>query len=292
MIWRQLRATWTRFLLIAVVLASAGGLAVVAFWPATVSLAEVSRRDITPAVQGVGTVEVKVVVQVSSKITGRIVAVLVDQGDVVEIGQVLVRLDEAQLRADLQRSEAALRAAEAHLRDLEAGSRAEEIAEARANLARAEAQLNDLLAGSRAPEIEELQERVRSASATRVLAERELKRIEQLHAKELVAAQEHDRARQGYDVAVAQERAAQQTLQLAIEGARKDQIGRTRLGLPSRWPASASPMPSSRARSTPTWSAASSSPAPRSIRGRRSSRSPIQEPHGSPCTWTSETRAG
>ena len=100
----------------------------------------------------------------------------------------------------------------------------EEIAEARANLARAEAQLNDLLAGSRAPEIEELQQRVQSANATRVLAERELKRIEQLHAKELIAAQELDRARQVHDVAVAQERAAQQTLQLAIEGARKDQI--------------------------------------------------------------------
>jgi HlyD family secretion protein len=228
MIWQRLQATWTRLLLIVGVLALAGGLAVFALRPAAVSIAEVVRRDITPAVQGVGTVEAKVVVQISSKITGRIVAVLVDQGDVVEVGQVLVRLDEAQLRADVQRSEAAVRAAEAQLRDLLAGSRPEEIAEARANLARAEAQLNDLLAGSRAPEIEELQQRVQSASATRVLAERELKRIEQLHARELVAAQEHDRARQAHDVAVAQERAAQQALRLAIEGARKDQIAAAR----------------------------------------------------------------
>jgi HlyD family secretion protein len=102
-------------LLIVVVLAVAGALTVFALRPAAVSVTGVTRRDIAPAVQGVGTVEAKVVVQVSSKITGRIVAVLVDQGDVVEIGQLLVRLDEAQLRADVQRSEAAARAADAHL---------------------------------------------------------------------------------------------------------------------------------------------------------------------------------
>jgi HlyD family secretion protein len=183
--WRPLRPAYTRLVLVAALLAAAGGLAVFVLRPAAVSVTDVTRRDIAPAVQGVGTVEAKVVVQISSKITGRIVAVLVDQGDLVEIGQVLVRIDDAQLRA--------------------------------------EAQLNDLLAGFRGPEIE-LQERVRSANATRVLAERELERVEQLHAKELIAAQERDRARHAYDVAVAQERAAQQTLQLAIEGARKHQI--------------------------------------------------------------------
>jgi HlyD family secretion protein len=128
--WRKLRLRHVRLALIAVLLAVAGGLTVFALRPAAVSVTAVTRRDISPAVQGVGTVEAKVVVQVSSKITGRIVAVLVDQGDLVEIGQVLVRLDDAQLRADLQRSEAAARAAEAQLRDLLAGSRPEEIAPA------------------------------------------------------------------------------------------------------------------------------------------------------------------
>jgi HlyD family secretion protein len=249
--WRALRPAPTRLVLVAVLLAVAGGLTVFALRPAAVSVSEVTRRDIAPAVQGVGTVEAKVVVQISSKITGRIVAVLVDQGDIVEIGQVLARIDDAQFRADLQRGEAAARAAEAQLRDLMAGSRPEEVAEARANLARAEAQLKDLLAGSRAPEIEELQERVRSANATRVLAERELERIRLLHARDLVATQELDRARQAYDVAAAQERGTQQTLQLAIEGARKHQIEAARNQLdatqrrlelllagrvPSKWP--------------------------------------------------------
>jgi len=194
------------------------------FLPPLVTVAEVSVQDIGPAVQGVGTVEAKVVVQIAAKITGRIVSLSVDQGDVVKTGQVLVRLDEAQLQAEVSRAEAALRAAEAQLNDLLAGSRPEEIAQARADVARAKAQLDDLLAGSRTQEIEELRERHKSGTATRVLAERELARARQLFAKELIAAQEVDRARQAQEVALAQERAAQQILLKAVEGARKHEV--------------------------------------------------------------------
>lgn len=221
---RLLRAPRARLLIVAALGIAAAALGLLALRPTAVVVAEVGLRDIAPAVQGVGTVEAKVVVQVSSKITARIVSIHADQGDTVEPGQVLVRLDDAQARADVERSEAAARAAGAQLRDLLAGTRPEEIAEARANLARAEAQLGDLLAGARAPEIEELRERVRSAGATRLLAERELERVERLHARELVAAQEADRARHAYEVAAAGERAARQSLQLAVEGSRAHQI--------------------------------------------------------------------
>ncbi len=192
--------------------------------PPSVQVAEVSVRDVAPAVQGVGTVEAKVVVQVGAKITGRLVTVLVDQGHAVEPGQILARLDDAEIRAEVRRRDAALRAAEAQLRDLLAGARSEEVAEARANVAHAQAQLDDLRAGSRPPEIEELQERLKSATATRILAERDLQRMQGLWARELIAAQDLDRARQAYEVAAAQERGARQTLRLALDGARTDQI--------------------------------------------------------------------
>lgn len=222
--WRSFRLTRVRIWSTAVLLVAVGTMAFLLLRPSTVTVSEVTRRDLAPVIQGVGTVEAKVVIKVGAKITGRIVSVAVDQGDPVEMRQVLARLDDAQFRAEVQRSEASLRAAEAQLRDLLAGTRSEEIAEARANAARAEAQLNDLLAGSRPSEIEELQERLNSALATRTLAEQDLRRAKELFAKELIAAQEIDRARQAYDVAVAQERGARQTLQLAVEGARKDQI--------------------------------------------------------------------
>ncbi len=188
--------------------------------PPAVRVAALSGRALTPAVQGVGTVEARGVVQVAPKIAGRVVEIRVDQGDPVSARQILARLDDAQLRAEVDRAEAAVSAAEAQLGDLVAGARPEEIAEARANAARARAQLDDLVAGARRQEIEELRERVRSAEASRLLAERELGRARQLFGMELIAAQEVDRARQAHDVAAAAERAARQALDVAVEGTR------------------------------------------------------------------------
>jgi HlyD family secretion protein len=189
-----------------------------------VTVQAVEHRTMAPVVRGVGTVEAKTTVLVASTITGRVVAVTVDQHDPVERDQIVVRLDDAQLAADVRRSEAAVSAAEAQLRDLLAGARREELAEARANLDRAQAQLDDLLAGSRAPEIRELEERVVSAAATARLTDRDQRRVQQLFERDLVSAQDAERARQTADVAAAQERGARQVLQLALEGARRHQI--------------------------------------------------------------------
>ena len=170
-----------------------------------------------------GTIEATQV-DVSVKITGRILARLVNEGDRVTEGQVLVRLDDSELEADVRRQEAAVRTAEATLRDLLAGARPEEIKEARATAARARAQLDDLLAGARAQEIEEARAAVKSAEATRQTKERDLQRVEQLHRKELVAQQDVDRAREAYEVSAAQERTARERLALTLEGPRRHQI--------------------------------------------------------------------
>jgi HlyD family secretion protein len=176
------------------------------FRPPTVTVGTVMSRDVAPAIQGVGNVEAKVVVNVSSKVTGRVVAVLVDQGDTIKAGQTLVRLDAAQSAADVDRGEANVRAAEAQLRDL--------------------------LAGPRQQEIEQLRARLASVSATRTLAEHDLQRSQELFAKQLISAQDLDRARQVYDVATAAERDARHGLDLALENwARKDQIDAARAQL-------------------------------------------------------------
>ena len=101
--------------------------------PARVKVVKVERRDLIAQVYGNGTVEAKVVVGVSSKITGRIVALYVDQGDLVKRGQLLARLEsddfvqqERQSEAGVERSASNLRVEEANLQ------------KARANLALAE----------------------------------------------------------------------------------------------------------------------------------------------------------
>src|SRR5499433_1778546 len=148
-----------------------------------------------------GTIEATQV-DVSVKITGRILERLVNEGDKVTRGQPLVRLDDSELAADVRRLEASLRSAQATLRDLEKGARPQEIEDARAA--------------------------VSSSEATRSMTEREFQRTDQLFKQNLIAAQDVDRARQAFDVARAQERSAREKLALLLEGSRPDQIDAAR----------------------------------------------------------------
>jgi HlyD family secretion protein len=148
-----------------------------------------------------GTIEATQV-DVSVKITGRILQRLVKEGDRVTRGQVLVRLDDSELAADVRRLDAALRSAQSTLRDLQKGARPQEVEDARAA--------------------------VSSAEATRTMTERDYQRTEQLFKQNLIAAQDVDRGRQTYEVAKAQERSARERLALLLEGSRPDQIDAAR----------------------------------------------------------------
>ena len=66
-------------------------------------------------VMGTGTLEARVSTSVSPKIAGRIAEVLVDQGDRVESGQLLVGLDDAELQQQVAIAQANLEAAKAAL---------------------------------------------------------------------------------------------------------------------------------------------------------------------------------
>jgi membrane fusion protein (multidrug efflux system) len=78
------------------------------FWlrPVQVTLGTVTERDLSPAIQGVGTVEAKVVVQLAAKIPGRVIAIKADQGDTVRRGQPLVELENSEARAEVERASA------------------------------------------------------------------------------------------------------------------------------------------------------------------------------------------
>jgi HlyD family secretion protein len=137
---------------------------------------------------------------------------------------VVARLDDDELAADVRRQEAAVRTAQSTLRDLEAGARREEVDAARAAVAQAQARLDDLLAGARPQEIEDARAAARSAEATRLWTERDLRRAQELFGRDLIAAQEVDRARQAFEVAEAGERSARERLALALEGSRPQQV--------------------------------------------------------------------
>lgn len=165
---RRLWRVAKRVLLGAALAISIAGAAWFLLRPAQVSTTPASVRDISPTVQGVGTVEAKITIQVSSKITGRLISVLVDQGDAVKPGQLLARLDDAEQGAQVQQAEAILKRARLAVATQEAALR-----KARASLAAAEATVS----------------RVR---ATEALAKTNAERWHQLHAEGGVSRVEMD----------------------------------------------------------------------------------------------------
>jgi HlyD family secretion protein len=105
-----------KYLIWAVVLVAGGiALKMTLLAPTKVNAVSVEKRDLTAQVYGNGTVEAKVVVGVSSKITGRIVELYADQGDLVIRGQLLAKLENDDFRHQEQQSEAGLSKSAANL---------------------------------------------------------------------------------------------------------------------------------------------------------------------------------
>jgi len=132
----------------------------------------------------------------------RIAAVLVQEGDRVERGQVLARLDGSRLEPQVAQAEARVAARRHAVERLRNGSRPEEIAQARANVASAKA----------------------DATNARGQYER-LGTLARNSAGRGVSQQDLDNAKAALDVAEAKLAVNQKVLDLAIIGARKEDIG-------------------------------------------------------------------
>ena len=109
---------WGKYLLLAAVVA--GIVYWVRFSPLPVIGHTVKRGAVTSEVMGTGTLEARVQTVVSSKIAGRISDMLVDQGDEVEEAQILLRLDDRELKQQVEISRSALAAANASVERMEA----------------------------------------------------------------------------------------------------------------------------------------------------------------------------
>lgn len=73
------------------------------------------QQNVEVRVFGIGTIEAQIVSKVGFQITGKVIAVEADQGDVVKADALLAKLDDAAQRAKLRKSEAAQRQASANL---------------------------------------------------------------------------------------------------------------------------------------------------------------------------------
>ncbi|WP_146410233.1 efflux RND transporter periplasmic adaptor subunit [Crateriforma conspicua] len=97
-----------------------GGVYWFPFKPVQVVSHQVQLGSVVDEVMGTGTLEARVSATVSPKISGRIEALLADQGDTVTAGDELVRLDSSELNQQVAIAEANVEAAQAAIQRLNA----------------------------------------------------------------------------------------------------------------------------------------------------------------------------
>ena len=102
---------WAKWILVAVLMAAGF------YWfrirPVPLEGYQVQKGDIIAEVMGTGTLEAKVQTVVSTKIPGRIAEMRIDQGDRVQTGQTLIRLDDSEFRQQVEIARSTLDAAKA-----------------------------------------------------------------------------------------------------------------------------------------------------------------------------------
>jgi HlyD family secretion protein len=138
-------------------------------------------------------------------VSGRIEAMAVQEGDRVEGGQDVARLDQAEIAARREQAVAQVDAAASLLRELRSGSRPEEVAQARAAAAAAAERLVD--------------------------AERDLDRTKRLHEGGAVSREAWDKAVTARDIAKSQSTQAAEHLRLVERGPRAETIDAQRARL-------------------------------------------------------------
>jgi RND family efflux transporter MFP subunit len=129
-------------------------------------------------------------VGIQPEIDGRIREIILRQGDRVQQGQVIMRLESADSQARLRQAQAALQRSQARLAELQAGTRPEEIAQAKARLAQAETRLQNAQSGARPQEIAQAEAQIAAAKSDLELAQSRSERYQQLRTEGAVSQDE------------------------------------------------------------------------------------------------------
>jgi multidrug resistance efflux pump len=174
-----------------------------------------------------GTIEADEI-HVGSKVGGRIIEVLVNEGQEVHQGQPLIRFDRYDFDAKHSDAVAAVAQAEATLEKAVNGSRPEEVAAARAQAEAAWMSYQEALNGPRKPEIDAARADVAAADADYEVAKATLSRTGKLVENGVQSQQEYDNAKSAYDRAVAKREAARHKLELLQAGTREEEIERAK----------------------------------------------------------------
>jgi HlyD family secretion protein len=135
---------------------------------------------------------------VGFKLPGRVMELTVDEGQQVNVGQLIARIDNAELASVVMQNKASLQEAMTRLAELRAGSRVQEIERARAS--------------------------VNAQTADLDKAKKDYERADILYKNGAISASQFEAAQNAYNTRAAQLKSAQETLSLVKEGPRKEDI--------------------------------------------------------------------
>jgi HlyD family secretion protein len=173
-------------------------------------------------------------VDLSFKIAGKLIELNVREGDWVKKGDIIAKLDAAQLMHQLARDEAAVVNADSQYQQLQTSIEYQratlesDVAVRQAELNQAQAKLDELLAGSRQQEILQAQAAVNDTIAWNDAARQDWDRAQTLYKNEDISTSQYDQAKAKYDSTQAQLRQAQERFALVKEGPRKEEIAGAR----------------------------------------------------------------
>ena len=224
--------------------------------PKPVEIATPQRGKIEQEIAWTGNLEADATVEIYANISGKLVALKVDEGTQINKGDVLAETDSRELRLALKQAEAALKQAEARLltvkataqikveSQLEAARAAVDAAkaqlkqvqtlaqaqataqfeQAKAGVAIAEANLKKALEGARGQEVRQAKAALKGTKAGLENAQASWMRVQKLHEKEAISDRDLDNAKAQLDSARAQHEGAVEQLSLVEEGVRQEDI--------------------------------------------------------------------
>lgn len=203
--------------------------------PVVVETAQIS--DISSELVITGSIEASDTVSVGASVNGRITQVFVEEGDQVSAGQPIARQEVETLQAQVQQARAQVDSARAQLAQARTSATVNpqisqagvqqakaQVENAQAGLAQAEANLRKLREGAREQEVIQARASVNAAQSALETARQNLERQAALFAEGAVAEAQLDAAENQFENAQAQYTQAVAALDLALEGARAEDI--------------------------------------------------------------------
>lgn len=223
------RRLWNRWLVVAILVVVALG---VVFYVATAQSGEapapdtvtVTRGTLVATVAGSGGVAAEQSLNLYFQTTGPVAEVLVKEGDVVQSGQVLARLDDRQLQLQVASARSGLESAQLRLAQAEGGNaRPEDIAAAEAVVASAQAGYDKVAQGPSSADLAAASAAVASAQASYDKVAQGATAADQAAAEAAV-----NSARAAYDAAVTSAQTTSSQLLAARAGLEKAEAAKSK----------------------------------------------------------------